>query len=193
MRLVFEDRALASALGARAAAGIRSTHSAAAVGRVMRDRLDRLREDPERHPVPPGGAQDDIPLAPVPGVGAWRDPAEAAAKRRSLRQVVRDGLVRLTAPPVAYRERHVNPEVLRALAEARTEAERARENAVIAHARMLTALRRIDRQGSTVTEVGDPGLRAISEVGIGVGHALDGADLASNGPSTVENRSSEQQ
>jgi glycosyltransferase involved in cell wall biosynthesis len=183
MRLVFEDRALASDLGARAAAGIRSTHSAAAVGRVMRDRLDRLREDPERHPVPPGGAQDEIPLAPVPGVGAWRDPAEAAAKRRSLRQAVRDGLVRLTAPLVAYRERHVNPEVLRALADARTEAERERIHTAVAHARMLAALRRVERQG-TAAEVGDPQSPAIGDSGIGVAQTvrLGGADLASNGP-----------
>jgi hypothetical protein len=109
---------------------------------------------------------------------------------------VRDGLVRLTAPLVAYREQHVNPEVLRALAEARTETERARQDAVKAHARMLTALRRIDREGSTAAELGDSRLRATGEPDIGVAHGLDGidrADRASNGPSTGENRSSEQQ
>jgi hypothetical protein len=96
---------------------------------------------------------------------------------------VRDGLVRLTAPLVAYRERYVNPEVLRALADARTEAERERIHTAVAHARMLAALRRVERQG-TAAEVGDPGSRTNGEIGIGVAQTdgLDGADLASNGP-----------
>ena len=86
-------------------------------------------------------------------------------------------------------------EALRALADARTEAEDARVNAVVAHARMLAALRRVDRLGS-VADSGDPHSRVIGEVGTGVAHALDGldrADLASNGPPTAENRGSEQQ
>jgi glycosyltransferase involved in cell wall biosynthesis len=161
MRLVFEDRALARTLGARATAGIRSTHSALAVGQVMRDRLDRLRAEPDRRPVPPGGAHDDIPLPPVPGVGAWRDPTGAGAARRSPRRAVLDGLVRLTAPLAAYRERYVNPEVLRGLADARNEAERAREDAITAHARMLTALRRVDRLDCAPVEMREPKSRAV--------------------------------
>ncbi len=153
MRLVFEDRDAAAALGARAAEDIRRTHSAAAVGELMNERLEHLRANPVlRHAG--GGASGWGPLVvstlagrvqrgPVRGGSATAGPVARTARR---------GVLRAMRPFTAYQET-VNGEVVRSLGSIGDEVEGLRERLVRSNARILAELRSRDAHGGMIDEL----------------------------------------
>ncbi len=144
MRAVFEDREEAARRGARAAADIRSLHSARASGTAMERRLERIETRLNGQP-------------PVTALSEWvgredRDTAELVHRgpdggraRHGARSVVRRGLLRGMRPFTAYQQQ-VNAGLVAAQQETvlRTaEAISAFEaQAAVAHATTLAELRR---------------------------------------------------
>jgi glycosyltransferase involved in cell wall biosynthesis len=144
MRLVFDDRAASTALGERAAEDIRQTHSPAAVGELMNDRLEHLRLHPTlRH----AGAAGLAPLVvttlaarvqrgPAPGRSTTAGPVGRTARR---------GVLRTLRPFTAYQET-VNAEVARSLGSVGDEVEGLRERLVRINSRILAELRTPQQQ-----------------------------------------------
>jgi glycosyltransferase involved in cell wall biosynthesis len=90
MRTVFDDTSAAAGLGRRAAADIRSTHSAAAAGERMSRRLELIRaRRPAVHVTAAPAALDAMPArlarGPLPGPRKTRIPGRGLARRLVLR------------------------------------------------------------------------------------------------------------
>ena len=105
MREVFDDRERGRALGARAAASIRQTHSAQAAGMVLRERLQALyesRPDPPREPLVDPALRRSLQTGPA---APSRSAAGAAGPQ--LRRVV----LRAVKPLSVYQDA-VNEELL---------------------------------------------------------------------------------
>lgn len=146
MRLVFDDRAAAAALGERAAEDIRRTHSPEAVGELMNDRLEHLRLHPTlRHSG--GAGNGSAPLVvttlaarvqrgPAPGRSTTAGPMGRTARR---------GVLRALRPFTAYQET-VNAEVARSLGSVGDEVEGLRERLVRINSRILAELRTPQQQ-----------------------------------------------
>ncbi len=147
MRLVVDDPDAAAALGARAAADIRRTHSPLMVGELMNERLEHLRVHPALRNA--GGSADRwaplvvstlagrVQRGPAPGSATTAGPAGRFARR---------GLLRMLRPFTAYQE-VVNAEVTRSLGAVGDEVEGLRENLVRGNARILGELRARERRG----------------------------------------------
>jgi hypothetical protein len=145
MRLVFGDRDAAAALGARAAEDIRRTHSPAAAGALMNERLEHLRVNPVlRHAG--GGASGWGPLmvttlagrvqrGPAPGPASTAGPVGRTARR---------GVLRAMRPFTAYQET-VNGEVARSLGSIGDEVEGLRERLARVNSRILAEMRAPER------------------------------------------------
>jgi glycosyltransferase involved in cell wall biosynthesis len=143
MRLVFDDPDAAAALGVHAAEDIRRTHSAAAVGELMNERLEHLRVNPVlRHAG--GGSSGWGPLVVTTLAGrVQRGPAPAAATGPVARRA-RRGALRVMRPFTAYQET-LNGEVARSLGSIGDEVEGLRERLVRVNARILAELRAPER------------------------------------------------
>jgi glycosyltransferase involved in cell wall biosynthesis len=143
MRVVFADPAASQALGARAAADVRRTHSLEAVGAVVDQRLSEIAElldGRDRGPVAatafdPGPVAELLARGPV---GAARSPLGRAgpAARRALLRAIR---------PFSSYERQVDQQLLAALVQA--------GDAIATHAELLRALQeRLERLETRLAE-----------------------------------------
>ncbi|HEX3510453.1 MAG TPA: glycosyltransferase [Solirubrobacteraceae bacterium] len=109
MRHVFDAPAAADALGARASAAIRQTHSPEAAGEIMRTRLENVRLAPGSPAAERRGA---VTTSLARRVG--RGP-EQGSSRGGVNALARRGALRVMRPYTAYQET-VNDEVVRSLA-----------------------------------------------------------------------------
>lgn len=134
MQAVFDDEAAAAALGARAAESIRSTHSAAAAGDVLKERLDQIRSDWDTQSMP-------RPRSRLPTL---RPAAPPRSDGRGLRHIARRGSLRLMRPFTAHQSA-VNADVTRALDVVEHELDSLRRSTLRADAQMLSAIRADDR------------------------------------------------
>jgi glycosyltransferase involved in cell wall biosynthesis len=142
MRLVFDDPSAAAALGVRAAEDIRRTHSPAATGERMNDRLEHLRPRMAHGGSAVNGRITTVTAAlaprvqrgPVPGPSTALGPLGRSARR---------GALRLMRPFTAYQET-VNAEVVRSLGSVDDELMGLHERLLRANAMILARLRSHD-------------------------------------------------
>lgn len=146
MRRCFDDRDAAVALGARASAEIRRTHSAEAAGQLMQRRLESIRATGEVRrgadvvPQAVSGLASRIRRGPsAPGTGG-RAPGRGFARR---------SLLRAMRPFTAYQQA-VNLDVVAAMDELRTSLAEARSASARERARLLAELRRYEQLPSLV-------------------------------------------
>jgi glycosyltransferase involved in cell wall biosynthesis len=142
MRRVFEDPEAAAATGRRAADDIRRTHSPAAAGAVMKQRLEQLRARGAGHK----------PTAPSPAAAAearlrvqLRRGPEGTVRSGSgrLRRKLRGSLLRALRPYTAY-QNSVNQETAQSLTALREQLDSAQARIVRSDAAMLAAIRRLE-------------------------------------------------
>jgi len=138
MRRVFENREFGARLGARAAQDIRATHSPAAAGALMVQRLEQLRVN--RREWESGGLDSRWP----PVVRAVRRRIESGVKAFSppsaMRRTARAGALRVMQPFTAYQE-SLNQEVMRSLEALGRELDRTRTRLARSNAAVLAKLR----------------------------------------------------
>lgn len=142
MRQVFDDQDAARALGARAAAAIRDTHSVAACGEILTRQLEAIRATGRPRPA---GA---VPGALTPALSSLtgnvrRGPAQAGQIGRT-RAFVRRAALRAMRSYTGYQQ-GVNAMMVEALEELRRAARDADRTRSAELARLLAKLRRTDQ------------------------------------------------
>lgn len=138
MRHVFEDREFAARIGRAAAEQIRLSHSPAAVGRILADRLEVIRATGRPRPRRTSVAMKTPALAALP-LTLRRGPWESVG-RHPVREFLRRTLLRAMRPYTLY-QRELDSQILDALKELAGRGEDARRDTSLELARMLGELR----------------------------------------------------
>lgn len=141
MRRVFEDRKGASALGAKAADSIRSTHSPEVAGEMLRRRLESIRATGRAWTAADPIAAHPRALTRLP-MRLHLGPGPAADGRRSAtREKLRRAVLRVIRPYTAYQQT-INSEIVAALGELSRGVEQARYETGAERADQLAVARR---------------------------------------------------
>ncbi len=139
MRLVYDDRVAAAALGGRAAEAIRTTHSPTAAGEAMSQRLDHLRSDTKLREVSASdGARvvsGDLTARVTQGPGA-----SLPAGRNVVRRAARKSALRLMRPLSAHQQA-IDDELLGSLHAVEVETSALHERLLRSNAQILARLR----------------------------------------------------
>jgi glycosyltransferase involved in cell wall biosynthesis len=169
MRQVFDDRDAAGAVGARAAADIRRSHSPQAAGEILAARLDEIRATGRTRPRTRSAAVASPALAKLPR-RIRQGPAQPSGTLGAARGFLRDSALRAMRPFTAYQQ-DVNRQIADALSELGQSLSDVRRDAagelaqVLAHlrgAQELVSLReRVAEQDRRIAELerrlSDPG------------------------------------
>jgi hypothetical protein len=146
MRLVFDERDAAVALGERAAEDIRQTHSPMVVGELMNARLEHLRLHPTLRHAGAAGSRSAPLVVTTLAARVQRGPAPGQTTTAGpMGRTARRGLLRALRPFTAYQET-VNAEVTRSLGSVGDEVEGLRERLVRINSRILAELRTPQQQ-----------------------------------------------
>jgi hypothetical protein len=116
MRRVFDDREFAAKLGTKASADIRRTHSAAAAGEILAERLELIRATGRARPGGWSTYTRSPALASLPLKVNQRPSQMTGQQRPSAREYARRTALRAMRPYTAY-QRSVNGQIADALKE----------------------------------------------------------------------------
>ncbi len=140
MRRVFEDREWSGRLGAVAADSIRRTHSAAAAGKILSERLELIRATGRARPGGWSTYTRSPALAALP-MKVRQDPSAAKGrKRHAAREYARKMALRAMRPYIAH-QHSVNRQIADAMKELAESLSNVRHDAATELARVLAELR----------------------------------------------------
>jgi glycosyltransferase involved in cell wall biosynthesis len=138
MRRVVDDAALARALGRRAAADIRASHSPEAVGALLAERIELIRATgrvrPRRWPRPPASQR-------LAGLPVYLRSGPVLSARGRLRHALRGATLRAMRPYTSYQQ-DINLHMVGAIHEVSDAVGQARRETALDLSRVLRELRR---------------------------------------------------